>query len=92
VDRAGASSGEPERIVALQALTRESIDSLAESPRDKKLYRALYRSYVQPAATQESAAELLDLPFSTFRRHLKAGVIRITEQLWQREVGWVTAS
>lgn len=92
VERAGPTSGETERITALQALTRESIDSLRDSPRDNKLYRALYHSYVQPAPTQEQAAELLDLPFSTFRRHLKAGVIRIIAQLWQREVGWLHAS
>ncbi|NJL21123.1 MAG: hypothetical protein HC895_10360 [Leptolyngbyaceae cyanobacterium SM1_3_5] len=42
---------------------------------------------MQPAATQEKAAELLDLPFSTFRRHLKAGITRVTEILWFQETG-----
>lgn len=31
--------------------------------------------------------ELLDLPFSTYRRHLKSGVTGLTEALWQLEVG-----
>ena len=66
---------------------REAIGSLREAHRESKLYRALHHTYVQPAGTQEHTAELLDLPFSTFRRHLKAGVMRVTEQLWQHEVG-----
>jgi len=36
--------------------------------------------------TQEAAAELLDLPFSTYRYHLTNGIKRITEWLWQREL------
>jgi long-chain acyl-CoA synthetase len=32
-------------------------------------------------------AELLDLPFSTYRRHLKAGLTRVAELLWQKEIG-----
>lgn len=31
-------------------------------------------------------AELLDIPFSTFRCHLKTGIIRITDILWQWEM------
>jgi hypothetical protein len=30
---------------------------------------------------------VLDLPFSTFRRHLKAGITQVTDMLWQREIG-----
>jgi hypothetical protein len=89
VDRAGASGATGDRIAALQVHLREAVDGLRESPRDHKLYRALQHTYVQPAATQEQAAELLDLPFSTFRRHLKAGSLRVAELLWQREIGWL---
>lgn len=53
---------------------------------EAKLYRALYRTYLHPAPTQEQAAELLNLPFSTFRRHLKTGIARVTDILWQREI------
>jgi len=52
-----------------------------------KFYRAVYHTYIQPAPTQEAAAELLDVPFSSYRRHLKTGVDQITEMLWHREVG-----
>jgi hypothetical protein len=34
----------------------------------------------------KEAAELLDLPMSTFRRHLAASLTRITELLWEREL------
>jgi hypothetical protein len=32
------------------------------------------------------AAELLGLPFSTYRYHLAGGIARVTESLWQREL------
>ncbi|HEY7093555.1 MAG TPA: hypothetical protein VH393_10265, partial [Ktedonobacterales bacterium] len=79
-------TGAPERAATLAAVVREAAETLQASPKDLKLYRALYHTYLQPAATQEQAAELLDLPFSTYRRHLKAGVIRLTEILWQWEL------
>ncbi|HEY5574249.1 MAG TPA: hypothetical protein VIK64_14605, partial [Anaerolineales bacterium] len=57
------------------------------SPRSEKYYRALERTYFHPAPTQEAAAELLDLPFSTYRRHLKAGIEHVIDALWQQEIG-----
>jgi hypothetical protein len=82
-----ATNGATEGTAVLQARIREAADALEASPRDAKLYRALYHTYFQPAPTQERAAEILDLPFSTYRRHLTAGIAHITEVLWQREVG-----
>lgn len=87
VDRVAAKASKAARTVALQALLKEVIESLQSSPREAKCYRALYHSYLQPAPTQEKAADLLDLPFSTFRRHLKAGIARVTAILWHQEVG-----
>lgn len=86
VERAGANAGSAERAVALQAIIREACDTLQESPKDVKFYRAIYHTYIKPAPTQEQAAELLDLPFSTFRRHLKEGVTRLSEILWEGEL------
>jgi hypothetical protein len=83
----GLDADPARRVLILQDIVRRAAESLQASPRDAKLYRALQRTYLQPAPTQEKAAELLDLPFSTYRRHLKAGVARITELLWQREIG-----
>ncbi len=79
-------SAPAERIATLQSLLKAVIESLQTSPREIKYYRALYHSYLQPALTREKAAELLDLPFSTFRRHLKTGTARVVEILWYREI------
>jgi hypothetical protein len=75
-----------DRINALQNLVKQAAESLQSSPRDRKLYQAIYRTYLNPALTQEQASELLDLPFSTYRRHLKAGMTRVADILWQKEV------
>jgi hypothetical protein len=71
---------------ALAALVREAAALLAADPRDDKLLRAVDRTYLRPATTQEHAAELLGLPFSTCRRHLTQGVARIVADLWEREL------
>lgn len=70
----------------LLALLREATGSLRANPRDEKLYRAVDRTYLRPAPTQELAAKQLDLPFSTYRSHLTAGLERITGWLWRREL------
>jgi predicted short-subunit dehydrogenase-like oxidoreductase (DUF2520 family) len=86
VDQIGNAAGTPERVATLRQLLRGAIQELGSSPRQAKLQRALHHTYVQPAPTQDQAAELLDLPFSTYRRHLSSGVAAVTEILWQREV------
>jgi len=89
MEKVGMNAGEPERIAALRTLLREAADALQQSPREAKFYRPLYHTYFQPAPTQEQAAELLDLPFSSFRRHLKSGVMRVSEILWAQEIGGI---
>jgi hypothetical protein len=84
--RVEASASEAERIAALRAVVQQAAEALQASPRQAKRYRALYHTYLQPAPTQEKAAELLDVPFSTFRRHLQAGITRVVETLWQWEI------
>jgi hypothetical protein len=87
LSRANSEAGAAQRAVALQTLLREAADSLQATPREIKLYRALYHTYLQPAPSQEKAAELIDVPFSTFRRYLKTAVSRVAERLWQEEIG-----
>jgi energy-coupling factor transporter ATP-binding protein EcfA2 len=82
----GAAAGATARGAAVRALILEAANTLAESPRDRRAHRALHHTYLQPAGSQQRAAELLDLPMSTFRRHLAAGVDRLTELLWKREL------
>lgn len=86
-ERAGREAGETARVAALRSLLKEAAEQMRQSPKENKFYRAVYHTYVQPAATQEQAAELLDVPFSSYRRHLKSGMARIAEILWQAEVG-----
>jgi DNA-directed RNA polymerase specialized sigma24 family protein len=71
---------------ALRDLIEDAVDALRADPRDVKLARALERTYLKPAPTQEAAAEVLGLPFSTYRGHLTRGVERVSDWLWQREL------
>ena len=84
-DVLGRGSGE--RSEALKSKIREAADSLRIHPRDEKLFRALDLTYFHPVGTQEVVAERLDLPFSTYRRHLTGSIERLTEMLWRQEVG-----
>ncbi len=83
----GAAIAGSRGVEGLREALREAADELAAHPRDEKVHRVLVRTYFEPAATQEAAAEELDLPFSTYRRYLAAGVERLTERLWDREQG-----
>ena len=86
-ERVDPDSKSMDRTEALRGLLTETASRLQANPRDDKLYRALDHTYFHPASTQEVAAEQLDLPFSTYRRHLTAGIQRLTQMLWQQEIG-----
>jgi hypothetical protein len=83
---AAGPAGQRPLPTTLQALICEAAESLASDPRDAKLHRVIRRTYLEPAATQELAAEALGLPFSTYRYQLSAGIRRIADWLWQREL------
>ncbi len=74
------------QIAHLRTLLQTTAAHLQQTPRNNKRYRALQHTYFQPAATQEQAAELLDVPFSTYRRHLRAGIDYLVETLRQQEL------
>jgi hypothetical protein len=71
---------------ALRALIGQAADALKARPRDEKFHQALRLTYLEPAPTQEDAAERLDLPFGTYRYQLGIAIERVTEWLWQREL------
>ncbi len=75
------------RIEALRSHLRAAAETLQATPKTSKYYRALRATYLDPQPTQERAAEFLELPFSTYRRHLRRGVDTVTEILWREEVG-----
>jgi hypothetical protein len=80
-----AGTGEPD-ATTLRSLLLAAVEQLRHHPRDDKLLRAVERTILRPAPTQEAAAELLGLPFSTYRRHLSRGIERIVAWLWDREL------
>lgn len=69
----------------LKALLAETAKTLFANERDQRLYRILDLTYFNPAPKQEAAAARLGLSFSTYRRHLTAGVDRLIEWLWRQE-------
>ena len=86
-ERAGREAGSEARVDALRALLWEVVDALGASPRRAKLRRALHHTYLEPAGSQERVAEQLELPLTTYRDHLRAGLRLVGEILWQREAG-----
>jgi hypothetical protein len=63
------------------------IDRIGGQPRTASLPRVLDRTFVHAAPSQEAAAAVLDLPFSTYRRHLAKAVDALTDVLWSVEIG-----
>jgi hypothetical protein len=86
VSAVGVEADTAGQVAQLRALLLEAGQTMQSHPKQVKWHRALHHTYFQPAATQEQAAELLDLPFSTYRRHLRAAIQYVTEWLWAREV------
>jgi hypothetical protein len=78
--------GQEPTPATLQALLRAGADALTVAPKLQKLHKVLWHTFFEPAPTQEAAAELLDLPFSTYRYQLGKAVEQITSWLWQQEV------
>lgn len=70
----------------LVATLGEGAATLTASPKTRKLHRVLWHTYFEPAPTQEAAAELLDLPFSTYRHQLGRAVEQLVAWLWQQEL------
>ncbi|WP_448545332.1 AAA family ATPase [Roseiflexus sp.] len=79
------ANGQPS-AASLQRLLCLGIATLLDRPKDAKFARALEATFVQPATTQELAAERLGLPFTTYRYQLTQGAERLATWLWQREI------
>jgi hypothetical protein len=86
---AGAEAPDAE---TLRRLLLTGIDVLRRHPRDDKLLRAVERTYLRPAPNQQAAADVLGLPFSTYRRHLSEGVRHVVAGLWDHELYGTTPS
>jgi hypothetical protein len=79
---AGSALGPDVRRHLVAAIAR-----VGEEPKGEPLRRVLDRTFLRPAPSQEAAAEVLGLPFSTYRRHLARAVERVVDQLWAVETG-----
>jgi hypothetical protein len=73
----------------LRSTLERAVATLGRQPRGSEPRRVLDRTFVRPAPTQEAAAEVLGLPFSTYRRHLAAALGDLVELLWAVEIGEV---
>jgi hypothetical protein len=71
----------------LRASIVAAADRLAGEPKGDQLRAVLNRTFVRAAPTQEAAAEVLGLPFSTYRRYLARAIDELTEALWAVEIG-----
>ena len=75
-----------EGVEALIGAIRAAFAALEDHPRTERARRAVDRTYLRGAVTQEAAAEVLDMAFSTYRRHLSTGIGLLVECLWQWEL------
>jgi hypothetical protein len=73
----------------LRATIEHAVAQLASLPKGPQLQAVLNRTHLRPAPTQEAAAEVLDLPLSTYRRHLAKALEHLTDLLWTVEIGEV---
>lgn len=78
------------RAAALRAVLEREIAALRDDSRRASSARALEVTYLAGVRTQVAAAARLGVPFSTYRRHLAAGLAAVTTALWERELagGW----
>lgn len=88
------ADGEADPTNALAQLLRDTIAGLSAERGGDEHRRVLERTYLSGTPSQEAAAEVLDLPFSTYRRHLVRAIERLVEVLWDRELAgpWIDPS
>ena len=77
----------PDRTAAIRDLVRRTVSALAAEPDGDRLRAVLERTFFKGVPSQEAAAELLDLPLSTYRRQLARATDRLLEMLWAVEIG-----
>ncbi|MBN8663626.1 MAG: AAA family ATPase [Chitinophagales bacterium] len=73
-------------LAALRDCLADATDKIKNSPKDVKLHRVMFRTFLNPVGSQEAVADYLNIPFSTFRRYLRKAVNMVTETLWALEI------
>ena len=72
---------------ALKAMLLDAVKALGSNPKDRKAHQSVWHTFIEPAVTQEQAAERVGLPFNTYRYQLGRGIKAVTQTLWAREIG-----
>ncbi|MEV5147292.1 ATP-binding protein [Streptomyces sp. NPDC052727] len=71
----------------LPQILADAVEGLRAEGGGEKYYRAVYQTYLTKGMpTQQAVAARLGLPFSTYRRHLTAGITRLSDALWRQEI------
>ncbi|MFF8973823.1 AAA family ATPase [Streptomyces sp. NPDC014995] len=72
--------------MTLREVLANAVACLVTERGGDKALRVATLAFMEGAPTQEAAARRLDMPYSTYRRHLTAAVSRIEETMWHHEV------
>jgi len=82
------SGSDSDLVSGLRAAVTEAVIRLRDERNGYKPYQAIVATFMDPSAiagstmpTQETVAQQLGLPFSTYRRHLTRGIDRVSELL-----------
>jgi hypothetical protein len=79
--------GRPATAADLRAVLERGVAAVGEDPATARWARVLEVTHLRSSpTTQEAAAARLRLPFSTYRRHLRAGTEALTDVLWEWEI------
>jgi hypothetical protein len=70
----------------LRAVLERGIAATAANPATARYAAVVEVTHLRRDTTQEAAAARLDLPFSTYRRHLRAGTEALAAVLWEWEL------
>jgi hypothetical protein len=79
-------AGGPATAADLRAVLERGVAAVAADPDTARYARVLEVTHLRAATTQEAAAARLNLPFSTYRRHLRAGAAALADVLWEWEI------
>ncbi|MFF5900944.1 SRPBCC family protein [Streptomyces argenteolus] len=71
--------------MTLREVLANAVAGLITERGGDKAHEVATLAFMEGAPTQEAAARRLDMPYSTYRRHLTTAVSRIEETMWRHE-------
>ena len=83
---AGRGADDDTRMQVLRRQFDAGARALARDAAGERRAKVLRRAYLNPARSQQHAAEALHMGYSTFRRHLAEAREALTDELWRREI------